>query len=86
MDWEDGTDELRIEFYCIQKGGSFEHAGKQVGQSLFHHYREAIKFLWPDEYMHRWTDLILSEILNNTITPINPPARTERHRQDAHRF
>ena len=78
--WPEDADPLRIEFYCIQKGGKFEHEGHEGGAGLFHHYKEAIKLIWPDEYSHRWTDLILNEVLNNTITAITGPKDTGKTR------
>src|SRR5437660_7971405 len=73
LHWEDGTDPLRIEFYMITHRGKFIHEGREVGEGLFYHYKEAQKLLWPAEYHNRWTDLILSEILNNTITVVTGP-------------
>lgn len=80
LNWEDGTDLLRIEFYFIQRGGKFEHEGKEVGEGLFFHYKAAQKLLWPNEYVHRWSDLILSEVLNNTLTAITGPKDTGKTR------
>jgi hypothetical protein len=72
-EWPDDADALKIEFHIIQQGGKYISGGKEVGLGLFHHYREATKLLWPDEYLNRWTDLILSEIINNTITVVTGP-------------
>jgi hypothetical protein len=80
LTWNEGTDDLKIEFYMIQKGGKFEFNGKQVGEGLFHHYKAAHKLLWPEEYTHRWSDLIFSEILNNTITAVTGPKDTGKTR------
>ncbi len=68
LEFPDDADPLRIEFHLIQHGGKFIHKGKEVGNGLFFHYREAQKLLWPEEYHNRWTDLILKEILDNTLT------------------
>jgi len=65
LKWPKGTDPLKIEFWFIKKGEEFI---KSHGRTLFFHYKEAQKLLWPDEDHHRWTDLILSEILQNDIT------------------
>jgi hypothetical protein len=81
VEWQDGTDLLGIEFLMIQKGGKFDHNGKQVGEGLFHHYKAAEQIVWPDEYHNRWTDLILTEILNNTITAIQGPKDTGKTRR-----
>jgi hypothetical protein len=74
------ADALRIEFHMIQCGGKFIHKGKEVGNGLFFHYKEAQRLLWPDEYHNRWTDLILGEILNNTITIVTGPKDTSKTR------
>jgi hypothetical protein len=68
LTWPDDTDLLDIEFYCIRNGGKFQFKGKEVGEGLFYHYKESQKLLWPTEYHNYWTDLILKEVLDNTIT------------------
>lgn len=40
---------------------------------MFHHYKEAQKLLWPEDDHHRWSDLMLSEILKNKHTCIIGP-------------
>src|SRR5262252_6424415 len=74
--WEDNTDPLQIEFYMMQRGGKFMHDGQEAGEGLFYHYKEAQKLLWPDDYHHYWSDLILKEILQNTITALMGPKDT----------
>lgn len=63
--FEPDTKDLAIEFWAIQQGEAWCRA---AGRSLFHHYREAQTLLWPEEDHHRWSDLILREILQNDIT------------------
>lgn len=63
--WKDEVDDLRIEFWNIQQG---EEWLKSQGRTLFFHYKEAQQLLWPNEHHHRWSDLILEEILKNDIT------------------
>jgi len=63
--WGGEIDRLQVEFWNIQKGE--EWLGER-GRSLFFHYREAQRLMWPDEDHHRWSDLILEEILKNDIT------------------
>ena len=75
--WAADIDPLRLEFACIQRGGRWKNkAGNDCGAGLFHHYKEAQKLLWPEDYHHRWTDLQLQEILTNTITVITGPKDT----------
>lgn len=64
-----------IEAFSIQNGGHWisVEEGRQCGAGLFQHYRNFQTEVWPDLYHHRWTDLILEEILNNMITVILGP-------------
>lgn len=61
---------LKIEFWMIQKGAAWL---AERGRTLFEHYRNAQRLLWPDEDDHRWSDLILTEILKNDITVLMGP-------------
>ncbi len=68
LDWGD-LDEVHIEMHMIRCGGFIEENGERYGEGLFHHYKALQMLLWPEEEdHHRWTDLILQEILNNRIT------------------
>lgn len=58
---------LEIEFFMIRQG---EKWLKDHGSDLYTHYRNAQALCWPDEDHHRWSDLILSEILKNDITSL----------------
>lgn len=70
LDW--GRDDpLDIEMNFCRKGGYITVQGKQYGKGLFHHYREVQKLLWPEDDHHRWSDLMLREILANRITAIS---------------
>lgn len=73
IEFDDDWSDLAIEFHMIRNGGRFQFEGEEVGEGLFYHYKAAQALLWPSEYTHRWTDLILSEILGNTITAITGP-------------
>lgn len=63
FNWD--TTDLEIEFWMIRKGQQWLEAR---GFSLFQHYKEAQRLMWPEEDHHRWSDLILKEILQNDIT------------------
>src|SRR6267142_2929514 len=78
--WSEQSDPLKREFFMIQNGGRFDHNGRTVGNGLFFHYKEAEKLIW-DDYHNRWTDLTLTEILNNTITVITGPKDTGKTRR-----
>jgi hypothetical protein len=56
---------IDVHFFFIRKG---EEWLKQNGRSLFYHYRECFKILWPHHDCHRWADLILKTYLENDIT------------------
>jgi hypothetical protein len=72
--WPAGVDALQIEQACIKKGGKWiNKAGVECGLGLFHHYKNAQLLMWPEDDHHRWSDLILSEILNNKHTAIIGP-------------
>lgn len=73
LKWDADTDDLKIEFAMIRKGGKFELNGRQWGEGLMFHYKAAQTLMWPEDDHHRWSDLILSEILNNSVTAILGP-------------
>ena len=54
----------------IRSGGYFAIGGKQYGEGMFHHFKAAQTLCWPEDDHHRWSDLILGEILKNRITVI----------------
>lgn len=68
LKWDAGTTQLDIEMFMIRKGGRFKHGTREVGEGLFHHYKQLQSLLWPNEDHHRWSDLQLREYLTNTIT------------------
>ncbi len=58
----------------IRRGGQWKSAsGKLIGEGLFHHYRKLDELLWPEDYRHRWSDLIFKTILENKITLVTGP-------------
>lgn len=71
LDWGGSTTPLTIEMNLIRSGGYLIHGNRKYGEGLFHHYRELQRILWPEgEDHHRWSDLMLAEILKNRITAI----------------
>lgn len=70
LEFPPGTDDLEIEFYAIRKGEAWL---KKRGFSLFDAYLRAQQLLWPEEDDHRWSDLILKQILQNDITVLMGP-------------
>lgn len=70
--WNPGVTDLDIEMECIRRGGEWKAKnGKTCGAGLFQHYRQMQSIIWPKEDHNRWSDLILSEILGNTITVLS---------------
>lgn len=65
MDWPNDVSLLDVHFYCIRQG---EEWLKKEGRSLFYHYREAQKLLWPSDDEMRWSLLGLETIINNSVT------------------
>lgn len=75
--WKSTISPLAIEIQCVQHGGQWiGKQGQTCGLGLFHHYKAIQQLCWPDDYHHRWSDLMLSEILNNTITVLSGPKDT----------
>lgn len=70
LDWPPGTSDLAIEKLFIQKGGTIERDGIVHGEGLFHHYRAVESLIWPEDDHHRWSDLMLKEILQNKHTAV----------------
>lgn len=74
LKWPEGTDQLRVEMWMIQQGGT--HAkkdGTKVGKGLPYHYEAMRKLLWPDLEDHRWNSLCRDEILKNKVTVLMGP-------------
>lgn len=68
--WPADMPPLRREFTMMAKTDAFL---RSEGRSLFYHYKRAQQLLWPDDDHSRWTDLLLREILGNTITAVLGP-------------
>ena len=69
LDWHENTTDVSIEMQMIQGGGFIEENGVKYGHGIFYHFKALQLLLWPEgEDHHRWSDLILSEILENRIT------------------
>jgi len=67
-------DAIAIEMHMISKGSQWKgKQGQTIGMGAFFHYRRLQQLLWPKDVHHRWSDLMLEEILKNTITAIMGP-------------
>lgn len=71
LSWPEGSNPLAAEFEFVRNGGYLTVNGKKYGKGLFFHFKEAQKLLWPDSEHHRWSDLMLENILANRITAIS---------------
>lgn len=67
MAWADSLDPLQIELAMIKAGGYVKDINGTHGHGLFHHYREAIQMLWPEDDSHRWTEIGLRGIAENEV-------------------
>jgi hypothetical protein len=67
LEWPADHDPLHIEMKFIQAGGYLTISGRKFGEGLFQHFREMQKLVWPEDDHHRWSDLILREVLANRI-------------------
>lgn len=73
--WPDETDPAEVERYMLKKGGKFTEAnGKTYGNGLLFHFKEYWNYLWPNDSQTWWTDLILSNVIENTFTSLVGPA------------
>ena len=63
---------LLIELECIKRGGRFTHPieGGEYGEGLFHHHKQAMDMMWPEDDHHRWSDIILKSLCDHEITSI----------------
>lgn len=68
LQWSDDWDDARIEMQFVRSNGFIEVAGSKYGEGLFAHFKALQIVLWRDNDHHRWSDLILSEILANRVT------------------
>lgn len=59
---------------AVKKGGVWvepegkKAAGATAGLGLYHHYKQMMTLLWPDDDWHRWAELALHAIIENEIT------------------
>ena len=80
LEWPHGGTHLDRVLYCIRHGGQFECRGKPAGAPLFDLYRDMQTLLWPEDVHHRWSDLMLRTILDQSITVVQGPKDTSKTR------
>ncbi len=67
LPWPQGSTPLKVERMFVRNRGYITQNGKTYGEGLFHHTRQMITYLWPDDDHHRWSDLGLKRICENEI-------------------
>src|ERR1700752_24488 len=64
LTWLVGTTAIQIHTYMIRQGDAWL---RHRGRTLFFHFKEFVKILWPEDCSHRWSDLILKGYCENEI-------------------
>lgn len=70
LQWSEDQDPLELEFSFIKSDGYVTEQGRKFGEGLFHHFKSAMSLCWPEDDHHRWSDLILKNLLENRLTVI----------------
>lgn len=71
VEWPLLLSPITVEIECIKSGGRWQLSnGDWAGEGNFFHYRRLQSLLWPEDVHHRWSDLMLKEILENRMTCI----------------
>ena len=68
------------EFYMIQHGGQWKSsAGLPIGNGMFFHFKEAIKLIWPTEFIwNRWADFFLEHWLKHKYVGVMGPKNSSK--------
>jgi len=69
LEWG-SADPLQIEFQFIRGGGFVTIDRQKFGLGLFEHFKAAMSLAWIEDDHHRWSDLILKNLLENRLTVI----------------
>src|SRR5580698_921043 len=73
--WNPLTDPLWQEMWMVQKGGQWKTAsGKEVGNGMEFHFKEALRLCWPHLVFHKWTDLFIEHFLTKRTVMVIGPA------------
>lgn len=72
----DTSDRFEVERTMIKRGGMWvsPKTGLTHGLGIAHHYKEAIKALWPSFKWHRWSDLLIKTFAENCEIGVMGPA------------
>lgn len=71
QNWKAGTNQLAIELWNVRQGGQWLEAR---GRTLFFHYKNAMTLMWPEDDWHRWHELAIKTLAENTLTVLMGPA------------
>lgn len=71
LNWPDDVDPLQVEMQFCRSNGYLTIKGRKFGKGMFHHFKQCQKLLWPTADHHRWSDLMLKNIIDNRITAIS---------------
>jgi hypothetical protein len=80
LEWQPGTSALDIELDMIRMYSTHPATFARRGQGLFYHYRAAMLAAWPEDYHHRWTDLILKTYLEERLMVVTGARDTGKTR------
>ncbi len=78
--WAEEQMPLGREFYMIRQGGQWKKKdGTLAGFGLLHHFREAIKLIWPVEFIwNRWADFFLEHWLAHKYVGVMGPKNSSK--------
>lgn len=71
--WPADMDDLTIELTCIREGGRWVSKGNPCGEGLAFHHQRVVDLLWPELDNHRWHELCLKSMTENTATVLLGP-------------
>ena len=76
--WDENQSPLAIELDCIARGGRWQQPWGMCGAGLYHHYKEAMTMLWPEDDWHRWVEMGLKAIAENDIVVLLGPGDSNK--------
>lgn len=65
--------DISIELSAIRLGGRWSIRGEPCGEGLAYHHQQAVNLLWPELDNHRWHELCLKSMTENTATVLLGP-------------
>lgn len=74
------SSEIEIERQIIRHGGYMAYQGKKkdlvgtkIGNGLLYHFKEFQRLAWPEDDVHRWSDLVLKNCIFSDVIGIMGP-------------